>query len=265
MEMEELALRPKNSPIAIEDDAAVSARNANTCTLQSSPSRKRKASSIEQDGQSATGQDAVDVMLEIPPSTFGTDREVKLALKRLRGSISPARDADVQTAAGGLPHKTLSSKISQLTTPRQSTAQTDPRLDSSRAGMKMFEEVAMETHARLPNIRATCPQIVLEHAAAVKTDQPDIVDEDLAAGRLVEEEAPRMRTRDGRAHARAQHGAPSGVPLFRAPLPRKSLKLYGNVPAQPIGSYARFTQRVTGRNRIPTRWKGQPAPFFPSR
>lgn len=269
MEVDDLALRPKTSPAAIQDDAGIPPRSSKATPSSPPPNRKRKASNMGLYVRPATSQDAVETQVEVTTSIFGADDEVKLLSTHLGACTSPAPEAEDRTAAGTTPDKAVHLAITiPQPTPPQSQAQIVPRPDAPRAETVVLEDVVRDTEIKLPNTLAAHPRTAASrHAAGLGTARLlDLVDEHYPVAGMVEQ-ALSMCATNAPADAEGQYtstdrGVAESATLFQRTLPRKSRKLLESL-ARPIGSHASFIQQATAQNRIAGRWKGHPAPFFP--
>jgi hypothetical protein len=268
MEVEELALRPKSCPAVLEDEAGkcMSAGPTNATSSLSSPSRKRKASSMERDGDfaSATGQDTIGTKVEVPPPTFGADDEVKLVLNHLQDYTSPETNVENRPVAEKTADEPVKLGRTEYRTTQRSPAQALTLPEPTTAVVSILPGVAVATELILPINSAAPHEVRAEHVEVQDRIWRAQIDE---SDRVVGEskDALAMCTTTGQAEAIAQHGTAPGLPeslaLFHTSVPRKLRRLYER-PARPIGSYASFTQQATRRNRVAARWKGQPSPFF---
>jgi hypothetical protein len=263
MEVDDLALRPKTSPTAIQDDDGIPPHSPEASPSSAPSNRKRKASSMGLYGRPATSQDAVETQVEVTPSIFGADDEVKLLSKHLGACTSPAPEAEDRTAAGTTPDKAVHLAITiPQPTPPQSHAQIVPRPGAPRAETVALEDVVRDTEIKLPKTLAARPRTAASRHAA----HLDRVDEYYPVAGMVEKALSMCATNapaDAEGHyTSTDKSVADSATLFQSTLPRKSRKLLESL-ARPIGSHASFIQQATAQNRIAGRWKGHLAPFFP--
>lgn len=270
MDIDDLALRPKTSPVAIHEKSSIPARNSAVILPPAPQSRKRKASSTELDGLPATGPDAGETPIEVPPSLFGAEDEVKLLLKHLRESASPVPELEHTTRAEDLPKGTASLEvIVPLRTPPQSYADSaaTPGLSETNA----LEDAVGEPQTCLPNTTMRLPQtLALKEFAFTAKAELYLVEEHNTSTSVVTQGTLPVLKPDVGAHTEDQErtyetGSVVRSTFFPTSLPRKSRK--HNSPfavARPIGSHASFIQQATAENRVTARWKNRLAPFFSS-
>jgi hypothetical protein len=272
MDIDDLALRPKTSPITVQEDVGTSARNAKATSLPAPQKRKRKASSMELDGRSATGQDAVETPMGVPPSIFGADDEVKLLLQHLRESTSPVPELEHRTTAGKSAEGTANPEIVvPPSTPPQLYADLVPAPELTTE-TNILEDTGCEALIWMPNTTMQLPQTVATKGFAfTATTELGLVREHYTSIPVVVEEALPMLKPNAAADTKDQQSTDETSSVVRAtffptPLPRKPRKHDGPLGvARPIGSYASFIHQATAQTRVAARWKNQPTPFFPSR
>lgn len=267
MEVEELALRPRSCPAVLEGEAGncMSAGPTNATSSLSSPNRKRKASSMERDGDcaSATGQSTIGTKVEVPPPTFGADDEGKLVLNHWQDYTSPETNVENRPVAEKTADEPVKLGRTEHRTTQRSTAQALTLPEPTTVVVNILPGVAVATELILPTNSAAPHEVRAEHVEVQDRSWRAQIDESHSVvGKS--KDALAMRTTTGQAEV-AQHGTAPGLPeslaLFQTSVPRKLRRLYER-PARPIGSYASFTQQATRRNRVAARWKGQPSQFF---
>jgi hypothetical protein len=280
MEVGELALRPKAlTPTATTPDALFNSHTT-THALPSSPSRKRKASDIEEHQVVSSTSSTLHRPQSTPTEIFGTRNEVRLFLN-LRDHVAPMPSIAPMVAI-----EQVTVGISQEAVPSRgdSTPSANPfDLPDSSAATKQREECpdssenprggrdAAGTEANTLNSNAddkdTSRSASLPCSAQVPVD--DIYRQQEPAQRedhnLVASGEGQMLS-EGHVAPHVHPGSLAAVPrdtaLFVRSSTRRSRKVYRNVSTRSLGSYASFRDKVLGKGRVQKGWKGGPAPFY---
>lgn len=255
MDLDQLALRPKASPIANQEHADGSARIAEAASSPAPLNRKRKASSIGADDRSVISQDAVETQVEVLPPMFVANGEVKLLSKRLREYTSPVPEIECQTPPETSAENTVNL---EMTVPQSTTLRANAHVvfgpEFANTESSTLEKVASEIN--LPKYPMPQPRRVTSRPIAFSGMARLDLDDKHNIARIG---LPTLDPSVG-IDVEAQGSLNQGVPLFfTATLPRKSRN---ESLARPIGSHTSFIEQATAQNRVAARWKNQPASFY---
>jgi hypothetical protein len=281
MEVGELALRLKAlTPTATIPDALFNSHTT-THALPSSPSRKRKASDMEEHQVVRSTSSTLHRPESTPTEIFGTRNEVRLLLNLLRDHVAPmpsiAPMVAIEQVTVGISQEevpsrgdsTPSANLFDLPDSSAATEQREECPDSSenpRGGRDVAETEANTLNSNADD-KDTSRSASLPCSAQVSAD--DMFRQQEPAQRkdhnLVASGEGQMLSE---VHVAPQEypGTLAGVPrdtaLFMRSSTRRSRKMHRNVLARSLGSYASFRDKVLGKGRVQQGWKGGPAPFY---
>jgi hypothetical protein len=274
MEVGELALKPKAlTPTATNPDALFNSTTT-THTLPSSPSRKRKASDMEEHQVVSSNSSKHHKPESTPTKIFGIKNEVRPLLNLLRDHVVPKPSispmvATEQEAVPSRGDSTPSANPFSLPDSSTATQQREECPDSSENPRGGRDVAGTEANTLDSNAddKDTSRSASLPRSAQVPADDmfrqqepAQREDHNLVAsgeGQMLSEVqvAPQV-------HLSTLAAVHRNTALFVRSSTRRSRKMYKNVSARSLGSYASFREKVLGKGRIRKGWKGGPAPFF---
>jgi hypothetical protein len=269
MEVGELALRPKAlTPTATIPDPSFNSHTT-THALPSSPSRKRKASDMEEQQVVSSTSSTLHRPESMPTEMFGTRNEVRPLLNLLRDHVAPmlsiAPMVAIEQVTVGISQEAVPSRgdSTPSATPFDlpdscaATKQREECPDSSenpRGGRDVAGTVANTLNSNADD-KDTSRRASLPCSAQVPADDmfrqqepAPREDQNLVAsgeGQMLSEVYDAPQVRPGMLVA-----VPRVTALFMRSSIRRSRKMYRIVSARTLGSYASFREKVLGKIRV---------------